>query len=262
VRWSVVVPYYNERAYLPAMLSSLIAQHYRPFQLLLVDNASTDGSAEIARNLLKDRDGIAPVYLHEPRPGKVNALEAGLARVDTEFVAFCDADTFYPPHYLARCDEVFAASESDVIAVMASNLAGPPTAGATRLRQIKTMIVSHLLGRQAHTGGFGQSFRAGSLRAAGGYAATFWPFVLEDHEVMQRVFKCGRARYDFDLWCTPSNRRTDRTNVDWTLSERLLYHFTPFALKDWFFYRVLARRFSARSLGHLNLREKTWGATY
>ena len=258
MRWSVVVPYYNERDYLPAMLASLIAQQFSPFRLILVDNASTDGSADLARDILRDTAGITAVYLHEPRPGKINALDCGLAQVDTEFVAFCDADTFYPSHYLARCDEIFAASKSDVVAVMAGNLSGPPITGAPRRRQIKTMIVSKILSRQAHTGGFGQTFRTAALRSAGGYASALWPFVLEDHEVMQRVFKHGRARFDFDLWCTPSNRRADRSKVDWTLAERLLYHATPFALKDWFFYSFLARRFSARGLGQANLREKTW----
>ena len=85
-----------------------------------------------------------------------------------------------------------------------------------------------------------------------------WPYVLEDHEIMQRIFKLGTSRYDFDLWCTPSNRRSDRTSVNWTLGEQVLYHLTPFALKDWFFYSFLARRFAARKLSQLNLREKTW----
>jgi glycosyltransferase involved in cell wall biosynthesis len=258
MRWSVVVPYFNERDYLPATLASLIAQQYRPFRLILVDNASTDGSVDLARDLLKDADGIAPVYLHEPRPGKINALDCGLAHVDTAFVAFCDADTFYPCHYLARCDQVFAASKPDVVAVMAGNLSGPPTTGAAWRRQIKTLIVSKILTTQAHTGGFGQTFRTAALRRAGGYASDLWPFVLEDHEVMQRVFKQGRAQFDFDLWCTPSNRRADRSKVDWTLAERLLYHATPFALKEWYFYSFLARRFSARGLCQMNLREKSW----
>lgn len=257
-RWSVVVPYFNERDYLPATLATLITQDFRPFKLILVDNASTDGSADIAREMLRENPGITPFFAHEARPGKINALECGLAHVDTEFVSFCDADTNYPPHYLKRCAEVFAASPSDVVAVMASNLSGPPNHGAAWRRQIKTMIVARLLSRQAHTGGFGQSFRTAALRQAGGFSAALWPFVLEDHEVMQRIFKIGRARYDFDLWCVTSNRRGDRTSVNWTTAEQALYHATPFALKDWFFYSFLARKFAQRKMDQTKLREKTW----
>lgn len=257
-RWSLVVPYFNEKDYLPAMLASLRDQTFRPFQLILVDNASTDGSADLCQALLKDIAGITPVYMHEPRPGKINALECGLARVDTEFVAFCDADTFYPSHYLERCDRLFAKSNADVVAVMATDLPAPPTDLVARRRQLKTLFVASLLGKQAHTGGFGHVFRTEILRKAGGFSAQRWPFVLEDHEVMQRVFKFGRAKYDVDLWCMPSQRRSDRAGVNWTLWERVLYHLTPFALKDWFFYSFLTKRFAARKLGQLNLRQKTW----
>lgn len=257
-RWSVVLPYFNEKDYLPETLRGLIARDFGPFQLILVDNASNDGSADICRAMLADCAGITPVYLHESRPGKINALECGLARVDTEFVAFCDADTFYPPHYLKRCAALFAQGPPDLVAVMASGLDAAPTAGRAKLKQIKTMVVARLLGKQAHTGGFGQAFRTEILRRAGGFSAQLWPFVLEDHEVMQRVFKYGRAHHDFDLWCIPSQRRSDRVGVNWTLWERALYHAVPFAFKDWFFYSFLRKRFAARKLGQINLRKKTW----
>ncbi|MBY0511048.1 MAG: glycosyltransferase [Rhodospirillaceae bacterium] len=257
-RWSVVLCYYNEQDYLPATLASLMAQDAGPFQLILVDNASTDGSADICRDVLTGCTDITPVYLHEPRPGKVNALECGLARVDTPFVAFVDADTFYPPHYLRRCAEVFDTGPADAVAVMAINLDGPPVAGAALKRQTKKVRKGRIFDKHCHTGGFGQSFRTDVLRRAGGFSMEHWPYVFEDHEVMQRVHKFGRSLYDFDLWCVPSDRRSERPSVDWTYFERKLYGLVPFFLLDWYFYRFLGRRFAARKLGQLNLRQKTW----
>lgn len=252
MRWSVVLPYYNETGYLRPTLESLRAQELRDFRLILVDNASTDGSGDLARTL-----AAGALHLHEARPGKINALQCGLAAVETEFVAFCDADTFYPAHYLRRCDELFGSS--DAVAVMAMDLPADHDGSAARRKRAKVMAVSRILSRQTHTGGFGQSFRTEILRKAGGFSADLWPFVLEDHEVMQRVFKYGRSVYAPDLWCIPSNRRKDRTGVEWTTAEQALYHLTPFALKDWFFYRFLARRFAARALDNTKLRRKTWG---
>ena len=46
LRWSVVIPYFNERDYLPATLASLYTQDMRAFRLILVDNASTDGTRD------------------------------------------------------------------------------------------------------------------------------------------------------------------------------------------------------------------------
>ncbi len=257
--WSVVLPYYNETAYLRPTLDSLFAQTFRAFRLILVDNASTDGSGDLARSLAAEHPDVETLHLHESRPGKIHALQCGLAKVDTPFVAFCDADTFYPAHYLQRCDELFVSAGEDVVAVMAMDLPQDPEGAAARRKRAKVMAVSRLLAKQTHTGGFGQSFRTEVLRKAGGFSADLWPFVLEDHEVMQRVFKFGSSRYAPDLWCVPSGRRADRSGVGWTTAEQLLYHLTPFALKDWFFYSFLKQRFAARALDNAKLREKSWG---
>ncbi|MDX2225441.1 MAG: hypothetical protein SFV21_21995, partial [Rhodospirillaceae bacterium] len=97
-----------------------------------------------------------------------------------------------------------------------------------------------------------------ALRDAGGYGAHHWPFVLKDHELIHRVLKRGRVRYDWDLWCIPSPRRNDRRAVRWSLAERLLYHVSPFAAKDWFFYRFLGPRFAARGMADTRLRARNW----
>lgn len=256
--WSVVLPYYNETAYLRPTLNSLFSQTFRDFRLILVDNASTDGSGELARAIAAEHPDIETVHLLEPRPGKINALQRGLATVNTEFVTFCDADTFYPPHYLDRADALFESAGQNVVAVMAMDLPQDHKGPAAQRKRAKVMAVSRLLSKQTHTGGFGQSFRTDVLRKAGGFSADLWPFVLEDHEVMQRVFKFGASVYAPDLWCVPSSRRADRSGVGWTTAEQALYHLTPFPLKDWFFYSFLKKRFIARALDNIKLREKSW----
>lgn len=255
MRWTFVIAYFNEAAYLHATLESLGAQTLKPFRLILVDNGSTDGSAAIAHAAAAALDDVETLHLDEPRPGKVVALEAAMPHIATELVAFGDADTFYPPHYLATADAAFA-RDTDVVAVMATDVPADERR-ATRKRR-HNQFVSRLWPQQTHTGGFGQTFRTAALVAAGGYAERHWPYVLMDHEIMQRVVKQGRVTYPYDLWCIPSDRRSDRRRVRWTLTERLLYHFTPAAAKDWYFYRFLGPRLKARRLSHLNLREKTW----
>lgn len=252
MKWTFVIAYYNEADYLAATLASLAEQTLKPFRLILIDNGSTDGSAAIARAALPP--GVDVLHLSEPRPGKIFALEAAMPHLTSAFVAFGDADTYYPPDYLAIAEAHY--TDPDIVGVMATDVPADPAA-ALRKRH-HNRIASRLWPRQTHTGGFGQTFRTAPFLAAGGYAERFWPYVLMDHEIMQRVVQQGRVVYPFDLWCIPSERRADRTRVRWTLLERLLYHFTPAAAKDWYFYRFLGPRLRARKLGHLNLREKTW----
>ena len=261
-RWSVVVPYYNETRYLADMLASLTSQTLRPFRVVLVDNGSTDGSALLARRWARGQWGIEVELLAEPRPGQVHALKHGLDAVATEFVAICDADTLYPPHYLAQADHVFAAAPADVAAVLAHDAPRDSASpAARRKRWLYTYIVPRLLRHQAHAGGYAHSYRTRLLRAAGGYDAALWPYVVKDHELIHRVLKHGRLRYHPDLWCRASVRRADRRQVRWTLTERILYHATPFALKDWFFYRFLASRLAARAQTDIVLRQQPWRAS-
>lgn len=258
-QWSVVICFFNERDYLPATLACLRAQALRDFQFILVDNASTDGSADVCRAALADYQGPPPIYLHEPRPGKTNALEGGLAAVQTPFVAFCDADTYYPPHYLKRCDEIYAASPPTVGGVMAVDVDCPPQDDSAMHKRMMTKLrKARLYARRALTGGFGHTFRTDTLRQVGGFSVEQWPYVFEDHEVMHRLFKVARTRYDYDLWCIPSKRRGDRGTVDWTPFERKLYGLVPYIFEGWYFYKFLGPRFAARGYSLLKTRERPW----
>lgn len=254
-RWSVVVPVFNESDFLPRTLLSL-ARQSESFSLILVDNGSTDGCMAAARAAVK-RLALDTVFLDEPRPGQVRALQRGIAAASSELIAICDADTWYPPHYLARAAALFDERGRGCVAVAACN----PSA-ATGLRARLTvwhkLAAAWLMPRQNHTAGGCHCFRLSTLRAAGGYDARLWPYVLKDHELMNRVLQLGFQVYDRALWCVPSPRRRDRSRVRWTLAERLLYHVTPFGLKHRLFHTFLAPRFATRGLGDTVLRVQPW----
>ncbi|MDQ2877927.1 MAG: glycosyltransferase [Pseudomonadota bacterium] len=258
-RWSIVVPYYNELAFIERTIACAVAQVGTSFRLVLVDNASDDGSEALCRTVLKAYPHIDVRYVFEVRPGPSRALEAGLAHVDTPLVALWNADTWYPDDYLARADAIMNSDEG-VVAAMALDLYRAPHSAIGIVRRYYSAFIWHLWPRQTHTGTFGQCFRTEILRAAGGPRSEGWPYVLDDHELMQRVFKIGASRYDVDFWCMPSARRQHSVHVRWSLFERLMYHFTPFALKDWFFYQFLGPRFEARGMRNANLRERDWAS--
>ncbi|WP_174296702.1 glycosyltransferase family 2 protein [Sphingomonas bacterium] len=255
-RWSIVLPYYNEEAFIAGTLRSLLAMRGRPVRLILVDNGSTDATETLCRRMLDDAPGIEVRYLLEEQPGPVHALHAGFAAVDTPLVAFWNADTTYPPDYLVRASALL--DRPGVVAAMAVGLDSPPSSWRGRWLRFRKFATSLILVRQSHTGTFGQCFRTDALRAAGGPRSDDWPWVLDDHEVMQRVFKIGRSRYHPDFWCRPSDRRASSAHVRWTLFERIMYHATPFRAKDWFFHSFLGPRFQARGMDSANLRVRCW----
>jgi glycosyltransferase involved in cell wall biosynthesis len=256
MRWSAVIPVYNEARFLPATIESLARQD-RPLRLIIVDNGSTDEGIPQARRQVAEL-GVDTLFLSEPTPGQVHALRRGIASVATEYVAICDADSWYPPHYLARAEALFLNRGRSCVAVAAClrKSSSPHRLDWNSLRQL---VAARLMPRQNHTSGAAHCFRTASLRAAGGYDADLWPYVLKDHELMHRMLKLGGLAWHHDLWCTSSDRRQDRSHCRWTLGERIAYHLTPFASKDRFFAE-LARRFETRGQRDVVLRERGWEA--
>jgi glycosyltransferase involved in cell wall biosynthesis len=116
-RFSVVVPAHNEADTLPAALASLAAQSCpAPYEVIVVDNASTDATATVAA-----RAGATVVA--EPQLGVCRARQTGVAAARGEIVVSTDADTTLPTDWLARIDATFHAHDAAGTPVVA--VAGP-----------------------------------------------------------------------------------------------------------------------------------------
>ncbi len=254
----MVIPAYNEEQYLAETLASIAVQTISDTVVILVDNGSSDDTAAVMKGFVRGHPDRKIVILSDLRPGKINALETGIAAVETEFVALCDADTIYPPHYLERAEAMFGAAGSDVVAAFAFGIYSDASPFGAWFTKTKGAIVAALWPKQGHTGGYGHTFKTAALRKAGGYSAELWPFMVADHEVVNRIVKQGALAYRRDHWCLTSSRRSGRGNVDWKFHERLLYNLTPAAKKDWLFYDYLRPRFEARKFFNANLRRRDW----
>ncbi|HZP30899.1 MAG TPA: glycosyltransferase family A protein [Acidimicrobiia bacterium] len=92
---SVVVAVYNGGRYLAATLESVLAQTYRDYEVIVVDDGSTDDSREQARAF-----GDRVTLVERPHEGLGAARNAGLARATGEYVAFLDADDLWDPDLL------------------------------------------------------------------------------------------------------------------------------------------------------------------
>ncbi len=92
---SVIVPVYNGERFLAQTLLSLIEQQYRPLDLIVIDDGSTDGTAEIARSFPDVR------YFHQPNQGVATARNTGLRAARGEYIAFLDADDLWQPNKLS-----------------------------------------------------------------------------------------------------------------------------------------------------------------
>ncbi|MFD5321347.1 glycosyltransferase family 2 protein [Streptomyces sp. NPDC127098] len=100
----VVLPCLNEAAALPWVLARIPAG----WRALVVDNGSTDGSADLARRL-------GARVVHEPRRGFGAAAHAGLLAADGDLVAFCDCDASLDPADLPRLAAAVSAGQAELV---------------------------------------------------------------------------------------------------------------------------------------------------
>jgi glycosyltransferase involved in cell wall biosynthesis len=94
---SVVMPAYNAERYIGEAIESVLAQTYRPLELIVVDDGSTDGT----RAAVERHSGVGR-SLAQPNAGIGPARNAGVAVAKGELLAFLDADDLWPPDKLER----------------------------------------------------------------------------------------------------------------------------------------------------------------
>ncbi len=94
---SCIVPVFNGERYLGEALDSIFAQTYRPLEVIVVDDGSTDGTPDVVA-----RYGEQVAYLKQANAGPAAARNRGLSVAKGEFVAFLDADDLWHEEKLAR----------------------------------------------------------------------------------------------------------------------------------------------------------------
>ena len=96
---SVVLPVYNAEAYVREAVESILAQSFTNFELIVIDDGSTDGSGAILRDLAARDTRI--VLLERPNDGLISALNEGIERARADLIARMDADDVAMPERFA-----------------------------------------------------------------------------------------------------------------------------------------------------------------
>ena len=96
---SVIIPSYNKRNYIVDTIASVQAQTYGNWELLVVDDVSTDGSVDLLREIAK-HDPRITVDVLDKNSGANRCRNYGLAKAKGHYVIFLDADDQLAPHCL------------------------------------------------------------------------------------------------------------------------------------------------------------------
>jgi len=98
---SVVIPTYNRRQQTIAAIESVLAQTYPRFEIIVVDDGSTDGSGEVIDRFVSQTKGSRQIlFFSQPNQGASVARNTGIAKARGEYIAFLDSDDSWVPEKL------------------------------------------------------------------------------------------------------------------------------------------------------------------
>lgn len=112
VRFSVVMPVYNRELYLHQAIDSVLCQTFADYELIAVDDGSTDRSLEILRSY-----GNRIRVVAQKNSGPEVARNAGVAAASGEYIALLDSDDFFFPTTLEMYDRILRAFQSPPVIV-------------------------------------------------------------------------------------------------------------------------------------------------
>jgi len=228
---SVIIPARNEEANLGACLESLVSQAGVEFEIIVVNDHSTDRTGEIAVSFPGVRV-IEAGALPQGWTGKNNAVACGAREARGQWLLFTDADTVHLPGSLARALSEAKEHEAEMlsyspeqIAVTFWEMAILPVVFAELARQFPPAKVSDPASPIAAANGQFILIRRETYDAIGGHAAVAGD-ILEDVALAGRVKASGRKirfRYAADAVRTRMYRNFAQLREGWTKNLALLF---------------------------------------
>lgn len=108
-RFSVIMPLYNKAPYVKKALESVLIQTYTDYEIIVVDDGSTDNSADIVRELVIGNCKLVNDQfrlISQANAGVAAARNNGVAKLKGEYVCFLDADDWWKPTFLEEMDRL------------------------------------------------------------------------------------------------------------------------------------------------------------
>lgn len=190
---SVIMPVYNSEAYLAASVESVLAQTFEDFELLAVDDGSTDASADILASFAA-RDRRVRIF-RKDNSGISETLNVGLSIAQGAWIARIDSDDLMVPSRLGR--QLAFIAENPKVAAVGSYYGIVDSAGiyrATRSplprteRELKELIARREPLAFTHPT---MTFRRDVALGLGGYRRNYEP--CEDSDLFARMLRLGRS---------------------------------------------------------------------
>lgn len=162
LRVSIVIPVYNEAATIEACLDAIADQEVAPFEVIVVDNNSSDDTVAIAESYPFVK------VLHEPRQGVIHARDAGFNYAHGDIIGRIDADTMISTNWVATLQKIFETNSIDGVSGSALYYDIALARTANKVDLLLRRYLARVLGRSIGLQGANMAVRRRTWRAIKG----------------------------------------------------------------------------------------------
>ena len=120
VKISIIMPIYNTETYLRESVNSILNQTFEDFELICIDDGSTDNSLNILKEL-SENDSRLRIISQENR-GAGFSRNKGMKLSQGDYICFIDSDDYIVPEYLERTYENIISNDSDIVMYKIGNI--------------------------------------------------------------------------------------------------------------------------------------------
>jgi len=114
MKYSILVPVYNVEEYLPACLDSLLAQTFQDFEIICINDGSTDTSPAICDTYQQAHPDKIKVT-HKANEGLISARRISIKQAQGEYLCFVDSDDLIVPTYLEKLNNAIESTQTDMV---------------------------------------------------------------------------------------------------------------------------------------------------
>ncbi len=199
---SLIIPAYNEEKNIRVCLQKALERAPKNLrEILVIDNASTDRTAEVASSFAKTR------VVSEPKKGITRARQKGLVEAKGELLAYVDADTKIPKNWFNLINQEFS-KDSSLVCLTGPYYYYDLPAWQRKIIELTYLFFicpAHRFMSSVVTGGNFVAKKE-ALEKIGGFDETI-PFYGEDTDLAVRLKKVGRIVFSRNFYINTSGRR-------------------------------------------------------
>lgn len=145
---SVIIPVYNKADYVGACLENALQQDFDDFEVIAVDDGSTDGSGRICDDIANNNSRLR--VIHTENGGVTAARRRGVEEALGRFIMFCDSDDLLLPHALHNSYEAMIANNADEVIAPFQNQWGYLYDSKCRGKVEPSVVIKDFLAQHNH----------------------------------------------------------------------------------------------------------------